>query len=212
MEVISYLLSEEVKARKNKEREKFLRLSRIPFTKTLENFDFDFQPSIEKSVINDLNTLRFIHNGENVVFLGPPGVGKTHLAIALGISAINAGFKVHYLTASVLIERLLRSFRKNTLSRYIARLSGFDLLIIDEMGYRPFESDAAHCFFQLICSRYEKKSIIFTSNKSYSKWDEIFNDSIIATAFLDRILHHCTTVNIKGDSYRLKEKESTKEN
>jgi len=205
LEILDYLLTEEQKTRRNKRCQKALRLSGIPYNKTFEDFDFKFQPSIDLEVVNDLKTLRFIHNAENIVFLGPPGVGKTHLAISLGLEAIYAGMRVHFINASLLIERLLRSYRKGSLGKYISRLTNYDLLIIDEIGYRPFDADAAHCFFQLICSRYENRSTVLTSNKSYSKWGEIFQDQIIATAFLDRLLHHCTTVNIKGDSYRMKD-------
>lgn len=141
-----------------------------------------------------------------MVFLGPPGVGKTHLALALGFEVVRQGQRVYFANASNLIERLVKANHENKLEDRIKGLSRFHLLIIDEMGYLPFDSEAAHCFFQLISRRYEKSSTIFISNKSYGEWGEIFGDHVIAAAVLDRILHHCTTINIKGNSYRLKER------
>ena len=169
-------------------------------------FDLDFQPSIDRAVISDLASLRFAHNAENLVFLGPPGVGKSHLAIAMGIEAVTAGFKVYFVNAGTLVEGLKNANMKGILEKKLKFLAKYDMLIIDEMGYLPFDSEGAHCFFQLVSRRYEKSSMIFTSNKSYGEWGEIFHDHVIAAAILDRILHHCTTVNIKGESYRLKER------
>jgi DNA replication protein DnaC len=174
------------------------RLSRI--------FEINFQPSLDGSVINDLKTLRFLRNAENVVFLGPPGVGKTHLAIALGMTALDAGFRVRFFNASDLIERMIKANQQDGLEEMIKGLARFQLLIVDEIGYLPFSTEGAHAFFQLISQRYETRSIVFTSNKSYGEWGEIFRDHVIASAVLDRILHHCTTINIKGESYRLKER------
>lgn len=206
MEVLDYLIDQEKQTKENTARERKMRLAMFPVYKRLEDFDLDFQPSIDRAVISDIASLRFVHNAENLVFLGPPGVGKSHLAIAMGIEAVNAGFKVYFVNAGTLVEGLKNANLKGILEKKLKALGKYDVLIIDEMGYLPFDSEEAHCFFQLVSRRYEKGSMIFTSNKSYGEWGEIFNDHVIAAAILDRILHHCTTVNIKGESYRLKER------
>jgi DNA replication protein DnaC len=179
----------------------------FPVKKMLEEFDFEFQSSVDKKVVEDLATLRFVHNAENVVLLGPPGVGKSHLAIALGIEAVKAGISVYFTNTGNLIERLKIANREGVLEKKLRNLMKYKVLIIDEIGYLPFDEEGAHCLFQLISKRYEKNSTIFTSNKSYGEWGEIFQDQVIAAAVLDRILHHCTTINIKGESYRLKERK-----
>jgi len=207
IEVLDYLVAQEVQSKEARSLDLRMRLAGFPVEKRLDDFDFKFQPSIDKASIKDLASLKFIHNAENVVFLGPPGVGKTHLAIALGIEAANAGFRVNFVNASMLVERLAEAEKEKKLEDKIRRLSKFQLLVIDEIGYLPFDELGAHCFFQLISRRYERGSIIFTSNKSYGEWGEIFKDHVIAAAILDRVLHHCTTVNIKGDSYRLKDRK-----
>jgi DNA replication protein DnaC len=206
LESLDFLLEEERKAKESRLVDTRMKFAGFPQRKTLEDFDFDFQPSIEKTLVNDLAGLRFLHNAENVVFLGPPGVGKSHLAIALGMEAIRKGFPVHFVNAGTLMERLVQAEREGKLEYKIRGYLKFKLLIVDEIGYLPFSSEAAHSFFQLISRRYEKSSTIFTSNKSFGEWGEIFNDSVIASAVLDRVLHHCTTVNIRGESYRLKER------
>jgi DNA replication protein DnaC len=207
MEVLDYLIDQEKHTKDALSQETRMKLARFPVKKRLEDFDFDFQASIDRTVLSDLASMRFVYHAENVVFLGPPGVGKSHLAIALGIEAVNAGLSVYFSSASGLIEKLKKANKDDMLEDKLRTLAKYKLLIIDEMGYLPFDNEGAHCFFQLVSKRYEKTSTIFTSNKSYGEWGGIFHDHVIASAILDRILHHCTTVNIKGESYRLKERQ-----
>jgi len=183
-----------------------LRQARFPWVKTLDQFDFTFQPSIDKKVIRELAGLGFVDRAENVVLLGPPGVGKTHLAIALGVKAIETGHRVLFSTLETLLGRLLRAQSENRLDRQLKQLAYPKVLILDEMGYLPMTRQEASLVFRLLCRRYERASVIVTSNKSFVDWGEIFNDQVLATAILDRLLHHSTTINIKGESYRLKEK------
>jgi len=206
MEVLDHLFEQEKRYREAAAIERRTRFAVFPVRKTLDDFDFEFQPSIDRKVIEDLATLRFVHNAENVVLLGPPGVGKSHLAIALGMESVKAGFSVYFINAGSLIEKLKKANREGVLEKKLKDFTRYKLLIIDEMGYLPFDEEGAHCFFQLISKRYEKSSIIFTSNKSYGQWGEIFQDNVIASAVLDRILHHCTTINVKGESYGLKDR------
>jgi len=206
IEILDYLVDQEIQSKEARSQALRMRIAGFPFEKRLDEFDFKYQPSLDKTVIKEIASLRFIRNAENVVFLGPPGVGKTHLAIGLGIMAIEAGFKVHFANASDLVEKLEMADKEKKLDEKLRNLSKFHLLIIDEMGYLPFNDYGAHCFFQLISRRYENAATIFTSNKSFGEWGDIFRDHVIASAILDRILHHCVTVNIKGDSYRLKER------
>jgi DNA replication protein DnaC len=170
-------------------------------------FDFSFQPSIDKRQIDELATMRFLENGENIVFLGPPGVGKTHLASALGMAAAKHRFSTCCINCHSLIEQLKKAHFENRLPEKLRTLGKYKLLVIDEIGYLPMDIQGANLFFQLIAKRYEKVSTIFASNKTFSQWNEVFADLTIASAILDRVLHHCTVINIKGESYRLKERK-----
>lgn len=202
------ILEEAARAADERMRKTLLRFAKFPFLKTIEGFDFSFQPSIDKKKIQELSTLRFLYGGENIIFLGPPGVGKTHLAVSLGLKAAEAGHRVYFTTISDMVSRLTKAFSDGRLEERIKVYLGAKLLIIDEIGYLPLDRQTSSLFFQVICRRYEKGSIILTSNKSYGDWGEVFaGDTVIASAILDRLLHHSVTVNIKGESYRLREKK-----
>ena len=207
VEALDYLLSEEAINKRQRAIETQLKTSGFPMKKTLNDFDFSFQPSIDKRQIDELSTMRFLENGENIVFLGPPGVGKTHLATALGLVAAGHRRSTYYINCHQLIEQLKKAHYENRLPDKLRILGKYRLLIIDEIGYLPMDIQGANLFFQLITRRYEKVSTIFTSNKTFSQWNEVFADLTIASAILDRILHHCTVINIKGESYRLKERK-----
>jgi len=206
-EFLSTLVDHELGARRERSIAMRTRLSGFPYLKTIEDFDFSFQPSIDKKRIKELSGLRFIASGENVVLLGPPGVGKTHLAVGLGLKAIAAGERVYFTTATGMVSSLIRAFQENKFEHRLKNYTAPSLLIIDEVGYLPLDRAGANLFFQLISKRYEKGSIILTSNKSFTEWGEVFSDTVLASAILDRLLHHASTINIKGESYRLKEKK-----
>ena len=206
VEILDHLLSEEVKSKRSKRYETKLKYAGFPFRKTMDEFDFSFQKSIDRSVIDDLMTMRFIHNHENVVFLGPPGVGKTHLSVALGIRALQSDISTYYISAVRLVQALRKEYMRDRLNILLRSYSRYSLMIVDEIGYLPLNREESNLLFQLVSYRYEKSSTIFTSNKSFSEWGEVMGDQVIASAILDRILHHCTVLNIKGESYRLRER------
>jgi DNA replication protein DnaC len=205
-EFLEQVLGEEVAAKTTKNIAMRTAMARFPFVKPLETFDFTYQPSIDKKQLLQLASCHFIEHGDNVIVLGPPGVGKTHLAVSLGLKAIEAGYRVLFTTAAHLITVLTKAHAEGRLDEKLKVFTTPRLLIIDEIGYLPIDRIGANLFFQLISRRYERGPMILTSNQSYGAWGEVFGDRIIATAILDRLLHHAVTLNIRGNSYRLKEK------
>ena len=182
-----------------------VKVANFPFLKTFDDFNFGFQPSINKDQLLNFKYLKFIENKENIIFIGSPGVGKTHLATSIGIEAAKARFSTYFISCSDLLLQLKRAHLENRLNQRIKFFAKYKLLIIDEVGYLPLDIESSNLIFQLIAKRYEKNSTIVTTNKPLSRWGEIFGDPVLANAILDRLLHHSNIINIVGRSYRTKD-------
>jgi DNA replication protein DnaC len=200
-------LQREVAAREAHGGEGRIRAARFPARKSLEEFDFDHARGLRRDLVAHLGTLDFVTGKENIVFLGPPGTGKTHLATGLAIRACQAGHRVAFATAADWVARLADAHHGGQLHAGLTRLGRYPLIVVDEVGYIPFEPEAANLFFQLVSSRYERASLIVTSNKPFGRWGEVFGDDTVAAAMIDRLVHHAEVIALKGDSYRLKDRD-----
>ena len=205
LELLDEVLGEERATRETRRIKSCLLTARLTRIKTLESFDFSFQPSLDKNRILALAELSFIERGEVVHLLGPPGTGKSHLAVALGVEAVKAGKSVYFATLAEIIETLSKAEREGKLAQRIAFITRPALLVIDEVGYLPVQKGGANLFFQLVNARYERGAVILTSNRGFSEWGEVFGDTVVAAALLDRLLHHAIVIEIAGNSYRLRE-------
>ena len=202
---LNYMFKQEKEFRDKRAKEINISVSNFPYKKCIDDFDFDFQPGLSKSKIMDLMTLRFISNKENIIFAGLPGTGKTMLSTCIGIEAASNRISTYFIPCSKLLTELNKAHLENRLEKRLKQFNKYKLLIIDELGFLPISKEDANLLFQLISLRYESKSTIITTNIDFSKWGETLHDSLIATAILDRLLHHCTVINIDGPSYRTKD-------
>ena len=204
LDFLDLVLSEELAVRDDRRFRQGLRLSRLPHHKTIDEYDFSFQPDLDPRKVKDLATLSFVEAKANTALLGPPGVGKTHIAVALAVAACRAGYSIYFTSLDDMVRNLRAAESAGRLVNKLGTYLRPSVLVVDEVGYQPLERAEANLVFQVISKRYEKGSIILTSNKTFSEWGQVFGDEVLATAILDRLLHHCEVVPINGNSYRLK--------
>jgi DNA replication protein DnaC len=208
LEFLDLVMEEEIGVREARRFRTALRSSKLPHHKTLDEFDFAFQPELDVRKVKDLATLSFVDNHGNVALLGPPGVGKTHLAVALAVAACRAGYSIYFTSLDDMVRQLAAAESAGKLAQKMQTYTRPAVLVLDEVGYLPLDRKAANLVFQLVSKRYEKGAILLTSNKTFGEWGEVFADDVLATAILDRLLHHCDVIPINGPSYRLRNRLS----
>jgi len=206
VDILSELTQSEIDFRDERAKKINITVSSFPYNKTLGDFDFTYQPTINKTKILDLATLRFMDEKSNIIFMGSPGTGKTHLATALGIEAASQRISTYFINFAELMAKFKQASKENRVEKIVKHYLKYSLLIIDEIGYLPVDRDSSYGFFQLIAARYENRSTILTTNQPFSKWGEVFGDAVIANAIIDRLVHHCEVIKINGMSYRIKDK------
>jgi DNA replication protein DnaC len=209
LDFLDRIFQREIDSKQEKRTRMGLQIAHFPSDRTLEGFDFTLQPSVDERLMRELSTGNFLAHGESVLMFGPPGVGKTYLAIGLGRKLVELGHTVRFTSATALLSTLAKAESEGVLAEKLTEFSKPRLLIIDELGYLPFERRAAHLFFQMVNRRYEKGSLLITTNQRVSEWGAVFGDEVLATAILDRLLHHSHTLMITGESYRLREKRKS---
>ena len=206
VDILHELSQAEIDFRDDRAKRINITVSSFPYHKTINDFDFTYQPTINKTKILDLASLRFMDEKSNIIFMGSPGTGKTHLATALGMEAASQRISTYFINFAELMEKFKQASKENRVEKIVKHYLKYSLLIIDEIGYLPVDRDSSYGFFQLIAARYENRSTILTTNQPFSKWGEVFGDPVIANAIIDRLVHHCEVIKINGMSYRIKDK------